>query len=514
MEPTLSEGDIVFVVKTSPLTIIEGEILVFSARGSTIVHRVVRSQESTSESQYITQGDANPFTDQQSGLAPIKSSDIHGVLLMIDGHPLTIPAIGSLYVLIHSVLLHWTSGRLLLLVPCVMLGILLSVTGTKDLHKLAFPFTRSQMTKTTLISLIVTTGVLTQASLITLSPFRLHSYSMVIGVETSSYDAVDFNLGSLELADEKNATITLYASSALPLPAKGITFIDGNISSIVHTYQSVVAISPDKLAHRVDTQAYVPVEVDPGVYAGRFYVYNRPIWALLPIENIAYTFTSNYLLNIVILELLSNLVIAGGLTVVQLLCIKMFNYFADTVIWHYEDSNWFGWRIISWQDTVTACFARIHLPSRVSWNTIKRNIDRLSYEPPSTLKTLCPFLVVCAFPSFIGNFGLSLLFTSCIPAIYYVLKNKQAWVADLTMISVLASGCATVLYMSNWILTHSFEVTIWSIYSLIAPTITITLMGLLVSSPLVYVTVYGLLKWKARVPGRSLDIEGDWDVVP
>jgi hypothetical protein len=327
---------------------------------------------------------------------------------------------------------------------------------------------------------------------------------------------VDFNLGSLQLTDTKNATITLFASSALRLPTKGITHIEGNISSIVQTYHPVVEISPDKLAQRVNTQAHAPADADTGVYVGKFYVYNRPLWALLPIQHIESMLNTNYFLNIMILELISNLIVAGAIFFAQLLCITIFNYLADTAIWHYDHVHWLGWKLVAWYDKgkshIVSNLSRIQ--STIHWSGIRSTIDSMSFEPPSSLKSLSPALMLCAFPSITGNIVISLILTSCVTAVYYVAWTKRAWFADLSLIAVFTSIISTALYMGHWIVTRSIVVTVWSVYALVAPAVTIILMGLLVSGPFVYVTAYLLLKCMARVPGRSLNVIGDWDVVP
>jgi hypothetical protein len=245
-------------------------------------------------------------------------------------------------------------------------------------------------------------------------------------------------------------------------------------------------------------------------------VYNRPLWALFPIEPIESLLNAHYFLNIAVLELLSNLVVAGAIFLAQLLCITVFNYLADTTIWHYDNVHWPGWKLVAWYDKgksrIQSTLSQIQ--STIHWTGIRSTIDNMSFEPPSSLKSLSPALMLCAVPSITGNIFVSLTLTSCATAVCYVGWTKRAWLADLSLIAVFASSVSTALYMGHWVLTRSIEVTVWSVYALIAPTVTIILLGLLVSGLCVYGTAYLLLKWMARVPGRSLNVIGDWDVVP
>jgi signal peptidase len=96
MEPTISEGDGYLVVPTfvtgSPQ---EGDIVVFEARevqgGGLTAHRIVGERSGG----YVTKGDANPFTDQSGGEPPVTEGQIAGVVVQIDGDPVTVPHLGT-----------------------------------------------------------------------------------------------------------------------------------------------------------------------------------------------------------------------------------------------------------------------------------------------------------------------------------------------------------------------------------------------------------------------------------
>jgi len=95
MEPTLEAGD-GFVAIPSAVTgdPEPGDVVVFDAQeiegGGLTTHRIVEETEAG----YITQGDANPFTDQDSAEPPVQDAQIVAVAPQPTGDVLTIPYLG------------------------------------------------------------------------------------------------------------------------------------------------------------------------------------------------------------------------------------------------------------------------------------------------------------------------------------------------------------------------------------------------------------------------------------
>ncbi|MEF8883314.1 MAG: signal peptidase I [Halapricum sp.] len=96
MEPTIETGD-GFVAVPAALAgpIEEGDVVVFEAEeiqgGGLTTHRIVEETDRG----FITRGDANPFTDQDSGEPPVKREQIVAVAWQIGGDPVTIPLLGT-----------------------------------------------------------------------------------------------------------------------------------------------------------------------------------------------------------------------------------------------------------------------------------------------------------------------------------------------------------------------------------------------------------------------------------
>jgi len=96
MEPTIATGDGFIAVPAEVAgPVEEGDIVVFEAEeiqgGGLTTHRVVE----VTDRGYVTRGDANPFTDQDSGEPPVKREQIVAVAWQVGGEPVTIPHLGT-----------------------------------------------------------------------------------------------------------------------------------------------------------------------------------------------------------------------------------------------------------------------------------------------------------------------------------------------------------------------------------------------------------------------------------
>lgn len=96
MSPTLAPGDgFVAVPPALAGDIEEGDVVIFNARelegGGLTTHRVVGETDEG----YITQGDANPFTDQDADEPPVQQSQIKAVAWQYDGEVVVIPNLGT-----------------------------------------------------------------------------------------------------------------------------------------------------------------------------------------------------------------------------------------------------------------------------------------------------------------------------------------------------------------------------------------------------------------------------------
>lgn len=90
MEPALSTGDLAVVVDIGEPSV--GDVILFrQPDGERITHRVVGVEDG----EYITQGDANPSTDQAAGAPPVPPRRVGGALLTVAGVPVAVPAIGG-----------------------------------------------------------------------------------------------------------------------------------------------------------------------------------------------------------------------------------------------------------------------------------------------------------------------------------------------------------------------------------------------------------------------------------
>ena len=96
MSPTLEPNDGYLAVPTMfSSDIEEGDVILFDAQelggGELTTHRVVGETDEG----YITQGDANPFTDQDGDEPPVADGQIRSVAVQFDGNMVVIPGLGA-----------------------------------------------------------------------------------------------------------------------------------------------------------------------------------------------------------------------------------------------------------------------------------------------------------------------------------------------------------------------------------------------------------------------------------
>ncbi|WP_117363317.1 signal peptidase I [Natrarchaeobaculum sulfurireducens] len=96
MEPTIETGDGFVAVPSQLVGEPEpGDVVVFDAQeiegGGLTTHRVVDETDTG----YVTQGDANPFTDQDSAEPPVQDAQVVATALQVDGSVVTINSLGT-----------------------------------------------------------------------------------------------------------------------------------------------------------------------------------------------------------------------------------------------------------------------------------------------------------------------------------------------------------------------------------------------------------------------------------
>ncbi|MFT4923398.1 MAG: signal peptidase [Haloarculaceae archaeon] len=106
MEPTLDPGDgFVAIPAAVAGPIEEGDVVVFEAEeiqgGGLTTHRIVDETDRG----FITRGDANPFTDQDSEEPPVQDAQIAAVVWQPGGEVLSIPGVGTVVTGTQSTLL-------------------------------------------------------------------------------------------------------------------------------------------------------------------------------------------------------------------------------------------------------------------------------------------------------------------------------------------------------------------------------------------------------------------------
>lgn len=124
MKPTLNKGDLFLINPFSKGG--QGEIIVFKMNGRWTVHRVYAV---TAEG-YITKGDNNIATDQQSSGDVVKREDVIGTVVTIFGKPVKVPYVGEYIEEISK-----SVKNLYIAIIAIVIGAILMTSGKEKRRK-------------------------------------------------------------------------------------------------------------------------------------------------------------------------------------------------------------------------------------------------------------------------------------------------------------------------------------------------------------------------------------------
>lgn len=210
MEPAIQTNDGYILVPAGE--VIPGEIVTFYSeeRGAYVTHRVV----GTTPGGYLTQGDANPSTDQATGDPPVEGEAIAGQVLTVGGQVVVIPQLGAGITFISD---HWLLLLTLLGLSIVVRALRSKSDGAGRAGKQSVLNSRQVVVPTILMAII--------ASVLLISMGAVHTELTYSVTETE----VD---GPQELAIGENRTVKLNADIAttpfttMLIDSKGMTIVN------------------------------------------------------------------------------------------------------------------------------------------------------------------------------------------------------------------------------------------------------------------------------------------------
>jgi signal peptidase len=271
MEPTLNPGD-GFVAVPPELAgdVGQGDVVVFEAEeiegGGLTTHRIV----DVTQQGYITQGDANPFTDQDSDEPPVREPEIVAVAWQPGGSLLAIPGVGTLVTGIQSVLGYIQQWLAQLLGTRALLGtqgiayllfgssiILYFVAGIFETERKDRERTTSRDTGTgsRRVMLVLTLVVLTGATAAMLVPAQTQGFGIVSAeFESDSPDVI--RQGTTE-----SYTYTVHNTGVIP------------VEVMLEPAGDRIDATPDQLSIESRSRANATVTITAPPETGRYQAY-------------------------------------------------------------------------------------------------------------------------------------------------------------------------------------------------------------------------------------------------
>jgi len=281
MDPTLAPGDgFIAIPPVIAGDIGPGDVITYDAQsldgGGPTTHRVV-GEESRG---YITQGDANAFTDQDAGEPPVTDAQVLAVVLQTNGEVLRVPSVGAAATAVQSVIGSITgvlgvggAGRI---------GILTSGFGVVLIAAtLIYGFltsdTRRETSRSTWRSGVVSSRLLLGGLIVVLAlPLMT---SMVLPSDTTSNrllsvnPSLDTTTGQMAAGDTEQFPFTVENTQYIPK----VVIVEPNGPGI-EVNNSTTAVSHGE-SSRVELVVTAPVETGPFVrsYSQNHYAYLLPI---------------------------------------------------------------------------------------------------------------------------------------------------------------------------------------------------------------------------------------------
>jgi signal peptidase len=282
MEPQLEPGDgFVAIPAAVAGDIEEGDVIVFRAEelqgGGLTTHRVGETERG-----YITQGDANPFTDQDGDEPPVKEGQIVAKALQIGGSVVVIPNLGTLVTGLQSAFATVQQRLAILTGSRAMLGtqglayVLLALSGLLYVYDLTVgggderdrsrDRGRDQGVSPTLIVLVLAAVLVTAATA-----------AMVVPGGTQQFGVV-----SAEFESENPTVIPQGGSSTIPYTVPNAGLVP--VVAYLEPGSEGVAVSPNRVRVAGRSEATVEMTLSAPSETGyyRRFVTEYRYLALLP----------------------------------------------------------------------------------------------------------------------------------------------------------------------------------------------------------------------------------------
>ncbi len=296
MYPSFQRSDVLLIKNLSKEEEVDiGDIVVFKtdegslASKGWIVHRVI---EGNDEMGFITKGDANEYTDQNNGSAPIKREWIACKVITINGQPLKIPLIGYLSLWMEGFQKNPFTMPIIAVILAVIIGISELLSNKKGKKKRK---SKGNMDK----QLIYFFGGLT-ISIIIGATMLASSQRIIIPYEVSSDRQgviMGSSVGIIKVGEKvEKPLIELSNQGFIPFTST-ITTNDDQITFS----RSLVPITPGtELTVDMILKAEKPGTYNSTIYAGMFYPF-------LPSQLIYTLAAKSYWLALIIVSLIPGL---------------------------------------------------------------------------------------------------------------------------------------------------------------------------------------------------------------
>ena len=249
----------------------------------TMIHRVVQIKTYPGRTLLITQGDANPVTDQTLGFPPVTTKNLIGKVFCLDGAPMRVPFIGLYIVQARNFAIWLTQNKIWafwgpLVAIIYIFGPYLSPGGISQFN-LRNSLRAKIPVKTLLAYILIGFAAISAFTFY----FKTESYTLSMRVacllETKEPTYISF--GSMTYEEERDNTIEV--TGAPLFPVKTVAMVLGNASMFVFAEPKTMTVEPQEYTS-LNLHAKIPPKgkVEPGIYVGTVYIFSDTLLLMLP----------------------------------------------------------------------------------------------------------------------------------------------------------------------------------------------------------------------------------------
>lgn len=473
MQPSLYKGDIVPWIPCDIDSAEAGDVVVFKSyqtmnnEEKLIAHRVVEIKKINGQTQLITKGDTNEYTDQAGPHIPeppIGKSHFMGKTISIGKQPMKIPFIGYLWLWMQdafkelSASIAWGKPQssthygvfipIGIAVAALVAGLVIWAPKNKKTDREILDENIFGPERITFKRVLAYSAIFYIGFLMITYCFAYDDVSASVGVDEKSTKSV-MNFGQLR-ENETSFPKRLPIVNPSLLPNKVATIAKGEIAPFLDFNGTHLFKLETGKRTTTNITATIPKGTKPGIYEGKIFIYSSPYWIILPNQFMESLYDWNPAASIIIFDLASALILAIATTLLLLLlswAIEEYTLQRAHISWSIMKMHPKFYPLYNFWHRLDKGKEKIRIKGKNAFAWLNSGMDWIDFDPK---KPVIASLVAIAFLPLllldsIGNFIIIILMTAFITGLIAYLLGCR-WRGEIMLTAILSTAWITTLF--------------------------------------------------------------------